>query len=130
VLSLLTKDEERDLELENEAAVARNRGIEFLSLPVPGRGIPSSESDFTHAVDRLDSTLDSSRPLPAWHRTQRNGSGMRPRSEWLGARHGHRAREFGARHPDSRDPPSARMDRTIRFTCDARSREVTLAVDC
>jgi protein-tyrosine phosphatase len=57
VLSLLTTEEERDLELENEATVARNRGIDFLSLPVPDRGIPPSESDFAHAFDWLDSAL-------------------------------------------------------------------------
>jgi hypothetical protein len=44
VLSLLTSDEERDIDLENEASVARNEGMEFVSLPVADRDIPSSES--------------------------------------------------------------------------------------
>jgi hypothetical protein len=59
VLSLLTTDEERDLGLENEPAVARELGMEFVSLPVPDRGIAPSERDFAHAIEWSDWALSA-----------------------------------------------------------------------
>lgn len=76
VLSLLTTDEERDLELEREASVVRSRGIVFLSLPVPDRGIPSSESEFAQVVERLDSTLAAGRTVVVHCRQGIGRSGM------------------------------------------------------
>jgi protein-tyrosine phosphatase len=76
VLSLLTTDEERDLELENEPAVAKSRGIEFVSLPVPDRGIPPSESEFAHAIEWLDSALASGRTVVVHCRQGIGRSGM------------------------------------------------------
>ncbi len=46
VLSLLTPDEEVDLELSNEATEARTHGMTFLSLPIPDRDVPPSRSAF------------------------------------------------------------------------------------
>lgn len=76
VLSLLTMDEERELDLENEAAVARKRGVEFVSLPVPDRGIPSSEGEFAHAMEWLDSTLAAGRTVVVHCRQGIGRSGM------------------------------------------------------
>jgi protein-tyrosine phosphatase len=42
VLSLLTPDEVADLGLAEEGALCQANGIEFLSLPIPDRGIPPS----------------------------------------------------------------------------------------
>lgn len=40
VVSLLERDEIRDLELQREGALCAERGIEFLSFPIPDRGVP------------------------------------------------------------------------------------------
>jgi protein-tyrosine phosphatase len=76
VLSLLTPDEERDLDLENEAAVARKRGMEFISLPVADRDIPSSESAFARAIEWLDSALAAGRTVAVHCRQGIGRSGM------------------------------------------------------
>ncbi len=57
VISLLTPDEERDLDLQSEASIARDQGMAFLSIPVGDRDIPTSETDFAHAVEWLDEAL-------------------------------------------------------------------------
>src|SRR5438034_5772398 len=42
LVSALTKDEAQDLELIREGEFSKNNGIEFLSLPIPDRGLPES----------------------------------------------------------------------------------------
>lgn len=42
VVSLLEREEIEDLELEREDALCAERGIEFLSFPIPDRGLPES----------------------------------------------------------------------------------------
>jgi protein-tyrosine phosphatase len=59
VLSLLTKAEEKDLGLEKEAADVRGRGMQYLSLPIPDRQVPSSETEVTRTLENLDHTLSS-----------------------------------------------------------------------
>ena len=44
VLSMLTSDEVADLELTAEADECRAQGIEFLTLPVPDRGVPANKA--------------------------------------------------------------------------------------
>ena len=46
VLSLLTASEARELDLGDEAHACGRAGIEFISLPVPDRGVPLSRSTF------------------------------------------------------------------------------------
>jgi len=57
VLSLLTPEEEQDLDLKCEAREAKARGLKFVSLPIPDRQVPSSESEVSVALDRLDADL-------------------------------------------------------------------------
>jgi protein-tyrosine phosphatase len=76
VLSLLTSDEERDLDLENEASVARTRGMEFVSLPIADRDIPPSENAFARAVEWLDSALTAGRTVVVHCRQGIGRSGM------------------------------------------------------
>jgi protein-tyrosine phosphatase len=76
VLSLLTPDEERDLDLENEAPVVRNQGMEFVSLPVADRDIPSSESAFARTIEWLDSALAAGRTVVVHCRQGIGRSGM------------------------------------------------------
>jgi protein-tyrosine phosphatase len=57
VLSLLTSDEEQDLDLKLEAREAKARGMKFVSLPIPDRQVPNSESEVSATLDRLDADL-------------------------------------------------------------------------
>jgi protein-tyrosine phosphatase len=59
VFSLLTPDEERDLDLKREANEVRLHGMTFASLPIPDRQVPNSESEVSAALDRLDADLSS-----------------------------------------------------------------------
>jgi protein tyrosine phosphatase (PTP) superfamily phosphohydrolase (DUF442 family) len=57
VLSLLTSEEEQDLDLRREAQEAKAKGIKFGSLPIPDRQVPNSESEVSDVLDRLDADL-------------------------------------------------------------------------
>jgi protein-tyrosine phosphatase len=59
VLSLLTPEEEQDLDLKREAEEAKARGMNFASLPIPDREVPNSESEVSAALDRLDDDLSA-----------------------------------------------------------------------
>lgn len=59
VLSLLTPEEERDLDLKNEAREAKAHGMEFVSFPIPDRQVPKSEAKVVAALERLDGDLSS-----------------------------------------------------------------------
>ncbi|MES2193459.1 MAG: protein-tyrosine phosphatase family protein [Pseudomonadota bacterium] len=45
VISLLEREEVRDLELQREADLCHEQGMEFLSFPIPDRGVPVSLRD-------------------------------------------------------------------------------------
>jgi protein-tyrosine phosphatase len=57
VISLLTPEEEQDLDLKREAREAKARGMKFVSLPIPDRQVPNSESEVSATLDRLDADL-------------------------------------------------------------------------
>jgi len=57
VLSLLTPEEEHDLDLKREAREAEVQGMKFISLPIPDRQVPNSESEVSAALDRIDADL-------------------------------------------------------------------------
>ena len=59
VVSLLTREEEESLELLGEGAAARREGIEFLALPIPDRDVPTSESELTAVLERVNLGLSS-----------------------------------------------------------------------
>jgi protein-tyrosine phosphatase len=59
VVSMLTAEEERELDLMEEAAFARLNGLAFLSLPIPDREVPASESEVTGMLARLHGILAS-----------------------------------------------------------------------
>ena len=61
VLSLLTPEEEQDLGLANEGRTARDNGIEFLTLPIPDRQVPNSETELTAVLESLNARLSSAR---------------------------------------------------------------------
>ena len=53
VVSLLTADEETDLGLTHEAAECTAAGLQFISLPVPDRGIPPNRAEFERVVSEV-----------------------------------------------------------------------------
>ncbi len=55
VLSLLTHEEESELDIGGEAEEVRKHGMKFISFPILDRGIPSSR---TAAVEMLDEVHD------------------------------------------------------------------------
>lgn len=57
VLSLLTPEEEQELDLKREAHEAKARGMKFASLPISDRQVPNSESEVSAALDRVDADL-------------------------------------------------------------------------
>lgn len=45
VVSLLERDEAAQLELASEGEVAESQGLQFISFPIPDRGVPASTRD-------------------------------------------------------------------------------------
>lgn len=59
ILSLLTPEEEHDLELGTEQSEAQALGLKFLSLPIEDRGVPPSETDVHATLDRVKGLLST-----------------------------------------------------------------------
>lgn len=57
VISLLTPEEEKDLDLRQEAGEAKRLGIEFVSFPVPDRQIPQSETKWAEVLEQVTRVL-------------------------------------------------------------------------
>jgi protein-tyrosine phosphatase len=55
VLSLLTKEEESELAIQDESDEVVKQGMRFISFPIPDRGIPASS---IAAVEMLDDVHD------------------------------------------------------------------------
>lgn len=59
VVSLLTEEEERELELRNEALQARSQGVTFVSYPITDRGVPPDTSGLLDLLERIYSDLQA-----------------------------------------------------------------------
>jgi protein-tyrosine phosphatase len=57
VLSLLTPEEERDLDLSDEASEVKAGGVKFMSFPILDRQVPSSEAKLAASLEELDADL-------------------------------------------------------------------------
>lgn len=57
VVSLLTDDENAELDLQHEPAICDAQGLAFLAFPIPDRQVPLSVEDFVTFVNHLYSTL-------------------------------------------------------------------------
>jgi len=57
IFSLLTREEEQDLDLGNEATEARQQGMNFVSFPIADRQVPKSETGLAAALEKLDADL-------------------------------------------------------------------------
>lgn len=63
VLSLLTPDEERDLDLRDEAGEVKAQGMNFTSFPIPDRQIPRSEGKWSEVLGRVARDLTAGKNL-------------------------------------------------------------------
>ncbi|MGA7219687.1 MAG: dual specificity protein phosphatase family protein [Candidatus Sulfotelmatobacter sp.] len=63
VLSLLTPDEEQDLDLQNEASEVRSQGMSFTSFPIPDRQIPKSETKLAEVLENAMDALSAGKNL-------------------------------------------------------------------
>jgi len=61
VLSLLTPDEERDLDLRDEAAETKRLGLEYSSFSIPDRQVPQSEAKLGKELERVNNKLSAGR---------------------------------------------------------------------
>jgi protein-tyrosine phosphatase len=61
VFSLLTPEEEADLDITDEARLAKALGMRFLSFPIADRQVPGSETLFVAALESLDGELRAGR---------------------------------------------------------------------
>ncbi len=61
VLSLLTKEEEQDLDLKREAEVTKAQGMQFLSFPIVDRNVPTSQSALVGVIEKIDEDLSAER---------------------------------------------------------------------
>jgi len=59
VVSLLTPDEERDLDLGDEAGEVRTQGMDFTAFPIPDRQVPRSESKLAEVLERVTRSLST-----------------------------------------------------------------------
>jgi protein-tyrosine phosphatase len=57
VFSLLTTEEERDMDLREEGDEAERVGMEFLSFPIPDRQIPNSDAKWSDTLEQVTRTL-------------------------------------------------------------------------
>lgn len=76
VVSLLTMFEEVELGLEDEGDICRSLGIEFLSLPIPDRGLPDSFQDVERLVASVCKLLKAGKTVAIHCRMGIGRSGM------------------------------------------------------
>lgn len=76
VLSLLTSEEEQDLELSDEAGETREQGLEFSSFPIPDRQVPPSEENLGEVRDKVNRQLSAGRNVLAHCRQGVGRSGL------------------------------------------------------
>ena len=61
ILSLLTPQENQELQLQAELSYAQSAGVRFLSLPVEDRGVPSSWDDVSATIETVGEMLRQGR---------------------------------------------------------------------
>jgi protein-tyrosine phosphatase len=57
VLSLLTPDEEKHFDLQDEAVEVKGQGMEFISFPIPDRQVPGSEPRLAEVLEVVTRSL-------------------------------------------------------------------------
>jgi protein-tyrosine phosphatase len=57
VVSLLTPEEEQEMDLRGESGEARRQGLEFSSIPIADRQVPPLHAKFAEGLEKLTRTL-------------------------------------------------------------------------
>lgn len=76
VVSLLELHEVRELDLANEESLCRAAGLQFISFPVPDRGVPSNSAAFAHLVAAIEQRLRSGESVAVHCRAGIGRSGL------------------------------------------------------
>jgi len=63
VVSLLTSDEQTELDLAGEEALCRANGIEYFSFPIVDRSVPSSSETFSEQLAKLAEQLANGKTI-------------------------------------------------------------------
>jgi protein-tyrosine phosphatase len=63
VASMLTPEEERDLDLQQEGNLTRALGMDFVSLPIPDRETPPSEAAAIATIEELNRKLSKGKKI-------------------------------------------------------------------
>jgi protein-tyrosine phosphatase len=63
VLSLLTAEEEAELNLQSESREAKAQGLGYLSFPIPDRQVPKSEARLSEILDKATHELATGKNL-------------------------------------------------------------------
>lgn len=63
VVSLLTREEQSELNLADEEKLSRANGIEFVSFPIVDRGIPASFEDFSEQMLKFSERLANGKTI-------------------------------------------------------------------
>ena len=63
MVSLLTHDEDTELELHQEELLCRARGIQFHAYPIQDRGVPTSRKVTTDLVQKLEKALEAGKSV-------------------------------------------------------------------
>lgn len=76
VVSLLTAQENEDLQLSQESSLTQAHRLRFVQFPVEDRGVPSSREDASSLIARIDSMLRSGQNVAIHCRQGIGRSGM------------------------------------------------------
>jgi protein-tyrosine phosphatase len=76
LVSLLTAEEEVELQLENEASLCASNGIEFIVFPIPDRGVPSESRAFVRIIGRLACAVQNGKSVAVHCRQGVGRSGL------------------------------------------------------
>lgn len=76
VVSLLERDEAKQLGLEDERQVTELKGLQFFSLPIPDRGVPPSTGDALKFLTEVTAALGAGKNIAVHCRQGIGRSGM------------------------------------------------------
>ena len=63
LLSLLTPEEQDDLDLQHEASEAKRQGMDFVSYPIHDRQVPRSEAKWAEVLEQISRALSEGRSV-------------------------------------------------------------------
>ena len=76
VVSLLENDEAAQLELRNEGDVAKSKSVQFISFPIPDRGVPTSQRAALSLLGEIAAKLEEGKNVAIHCRQSVGRSGL------------------------------------------------------